>query len=126
MDTIFVEAIEFYGYHGASDEEQSVGHRYSVDVELRFDTRRAGETDDLHDTINYSAVAKSIVRTGTSVQCRLLERLAARMAQNLLEEFPTDWVRVRVRKPRPPMNVIAEAAGVQIERSRQQGSKQEP
>jgi dihydroneopterin aldolase len=118
MDTIFVDAIEFYAYHGASDEEQSVGHRYSVDVELGYDTRRAGETDRLHDTISYSAVAKSVVRIGTEMQYRLVERLAARMAERLLEEFPAAWVRLRVKKLRPPMNVIAESAGVQIERTR--------
>lgn len=64
MDTIFVRAIEFYGYHGASDEEQVVGHRYLVDVDLRYCTRRAGNSDKLQDTINYSRVAKRIVEIG--------------------------------------------------------------
>ncbi len=118
MDSVVIEAIEFYGYHGASDEEQCVGHRYAVDVELLWDTRRAAETDNLHDTINYSAVAKRVVQIGTTVQCRLLETLAGRMADALLAEFPAETVRLYLRKPRPPMNVIAESAGVRIERSR--------
>lgn len=117
-DTIFVEAIEFYGYHGASDEEQSVGHRYAVDVTFTLDTRTAGRTDDLTATINYSHVAKRIVAIGTSEQFRLLEALAARLAEALLAEFPMDSVRLRVRKIRPPMNVIAQAVGVEIERRR--------
>ena len=118
MDIIFIEQIEFYGYHGASDEEQSVGHRYAVDVELRFDLREAGTTDRLEDTVNYSKVAKRVAAIGTSEQFRLLEGLASRLASVILDEFPVESVRLRVRKIRPPMNVIASTAGVEIERSR--------
>src|SRR5438552_15743258 len=85
-DTIFIESIEFYAYHGASDEEQAVGHRYSVDVELRFDTRRAGDTDDLSKTVNYAEVAARIVEVGTGERRRLIEAVAQRMADPLLAE----------------------------------------
>jgi dihydroneopterin aldolase len=118
LDTIFVESIEFYAYHGASDEEQSVGHRYVVDVELKFDTRKAGSSDDLNDTVNYSRVAKRIVAIGTQVQYRLLEALAAHMAEAVLSEFPVEAVRLRVKKLTPPMNVIAHAVGVEVYRER--------
>jgi 7,8-dihydroneopterin aldolase/epimerase/oxygenase len=116
LDTIFVEHIEFYGYHGASDEEQSVGHRYAVDVELRVDTRKAGATDNLEDTVNYSSVSKRLVSVGTSEQFRLIEALANRMAKVVLDEFPVESVKLRVKKVRPPMNAIAAAVGVEIER----------
>ena|SRR5215831_18845639 len=116
LDTIFIDAIEFYAYHGASDEEQAVGHRYSVDVELGVDIRKAAQTDALEDTVNYSQVAKRIVSVGTSDQFRLLESLAARLAGVVLDEFPIESVKLRVRKISPPMNVIAATAGVEIER----------
>jgi dihydroneopterin aldolase len=121
LDTIFIECIEFYGYHGASDEEQSVGHRYAVDAEMRFDTRKAGGSDSLRDTVNYSTVAKRVVAIGTHEQHRLLESLAARLAEVILAEFPVESVRLRVRKIRPPMNVIAAAVGVEIERHKERG-----
>ena len=117
-DTIFIEQLEFYAYHGASDEEQTVGHRYSVDVSLKVDTRTAGHSDNLADTVNYSRVAKRVVAIGTSEQFRLLEALAQRLADVILEEFPVQSVQLRVRKIRPPMNVIADAVGVEIERER--------
>lgn len=118
VDTVFVDSIEFYGYHGASDAEQDVGHRYMVDVALSLDTRRAGRTDSLADTVNYSHVAKRIVAIGTEARYRLLEALASRFAEALLAEFDVEAVRLRVRKVAPPMNVIAAAAGVDIERRR--------
>lgn len=118
MDKILIESIEFYGYHGATEEEQRIGHRYMVDVVLYFDTRRAGHTDNLADTINYSQVAKRIVAIGTGESFHLLEALAARMAEVLLSEFPAEGIRLRVRKIYPPMNAIAAAVGVEIERQR--------
>jgi len=118
LDSIFIDSIEFYGYHGASDEEQSVGHRYAVDVELRFDIRTAACSDRLEDTVNYSAVAKRVVAVGTSEQFRLIEGLAERLADVLLAEFPLDSIKLRVRKIRPPMNVIATSVGIEIERGR--------
>ena len=118
MDTIFVRAIEFYGYHGASDEEQVVGHRYLVDVDLRYCTRRAGNSDKLQDTINYSRVAKRIVEIGAGERYRLLEALASRLAEVLLAEFPMQSIRLRVIKKCPPMNVIASEVGIEIERER--------
>ncbi len=118
MDTIFIDSIEFYGYHGASDEEQTVGHRYAVDVALRTDTRTAGQSDCLEDTVNYAKVAKRVVEVGVTEQFRLVEALAERIAAILLGEFPVESVRLRVRKIRPPMNVIAASVGVEIERAR--------
>ncbi len=117
-DTIFIEQLEFYAYHGASDAEQLVGHRYSVDAHLKVDTRIAGRSDNLTDTVNYSRVAKRIVAVATSEQFRLLEALAQRLVDVILEEFPVKSIKLRVRKIRPPMNAIAEAVGVEIERDR--------
>ena len=38
-DTILIQELEFYAYHGASDQEQVVGHRYVVDARLTVDIR---------------------------------------------------------------------------------------
>jgi dihydroneopterin aldolase len=114
MDIIFIHGIEFYAYHGASDEEQSVGHRYSVDVEIGYDLRNSGKSDNLDDTVNYSRVAKRVVAIGANNQYRLIESLAENISRAILKEFPVDSVKLRVKKMLPPMNVIAEAVGVEI------------
>ena len=118
MDTIRVEQIEFYAYHGASDEEQTIGHRYAVDVELRLDTSVAGRTDDLGDTVNYAEVTQRIVEIGSTHRYRLLEALASKLADAILSEFAVDSVRLSVKKLHPPMPAIANSVGVTIERSR--------
>ncbi len=118
-DTILIEGLEFYAYHGASNEEQKVGHRYQVDASLYLNTRIAGISDKLTDTVNYSRVSKRIVQIGTEEQFRLLEALSHKMMAVLFEEFPTlQGIRLRVLKMCPPMNAIARSVGVEIVRDR--------
>lgn len=119
LDRIVVTGIEFYGYHGASDEEQAIGHRYVVDVVLEADLRKAGQTDALTDTINYAEVAQLILRVGASRQFRLMEALAETLASELLRTYlGAQTVHLRVSKRLPPAGAIIESAGVEIIRSR--------
>lgn len=118
-DWILINGLEFYGYHGASDQEQTVGHRYLLDVRLAVDTRLAGQSDHLSDTVNYSRVAKRLVEAGTQEQFRLLEALAARLAEIIFAEFSNvQAIQLRVQKISPPMNAIAASVGVEIFRQR--------
>jgi dihydroneopterin aldolase len=118
-DKILINGLEFYAYHGASDQEQTVGHRYQVDARLTVDTRRAAATDHLTDTVSYSRVAKRMVEVATAEQFRLLETLAQRLADTVLAEFPTiKGIELRVQKMCPPMNAIVASVGVEITRSR--------
>jgi dihydroneopterin aldolase len=118
-DSILISGLEFYAYHGASDQEQTVGHRYQVDVRLTLDTRAAGASDRLSDTVNYSRVAKRLLEVGTQEQYRLLEALAARMVAVVFDDFPlVESLTLRVQKMVPPMNAIVSAVGVEITRSR--------
>ncbi len=118
-DTILIEGLEFYGYHGVPDEEQAIGHRYGVDVRLTVDTRHAAQTDNVKDTTNYSKVARALIEVGTKTQFRLLERLAERMIQEIFANFEqVQAVNLCLRKLMPPMNVIVSAVGVEITRQR--------
>lgn len=119
-DAILITGLEFYAYHGASDQEQTVGHRYRVDARLEVDTRPAARSDRLSDTVNYSRVAKRIVQIGTDEQYRLLEALAQRMADVIFADFPpVQAVELRVQKMCPPMNAIVASVGVEITRRRE-------
>ena len=125
-DTIRIDGLEFYGYHGASDQEQSVGHRYQVHVRVEMDTRPAGQSDRLADTVSYSKIARRLVEEGTQKQFRLLEALAAHMVEVIFQEFlPIDAIHLRVDKMCPPMNNIVASVGVEISRRRSAGRANE-
>ena len=118
-DKILINGLEFYGYHGASDQEQTVGHRYFVDVSLGVDIVMASRTDRLGDTVSYSRVARRLIEIGTQRQFRLLEALAAHMVDVVFEEFAAvQSVQLRVQKMCPPMNAIVASVGVEIHRTR--------
>ena len=53
-DKIILSGMVFYGYHGVSSEERTLGQRFVVDMEMEADLRPAGVRDDLTDAINYA------------------------------------------------------------------------
>ena len=124
QDEVLLEGMRFYAYHGVNPEEQALGQRFTVDVVLAVDLRRAGQSDDLADTVSYSAVYK-VVRGIVEGQPRqLIEAVAEDIAAAVLREFsPAGRVTVTVRKPEVPMKgSMLDAAGVRITRSRANGS----
>jgi dihydroneopterin aldolase len=116
LDCISLHGIEFRGHHGVSSEEQTTGGHYSVDVELEADTRRAGTTDCVADTVDYGLAHRIVRRIGEEERFHLLEALAERIASALLELPGVHGVRLCVRKHRPPLPGIVAYAAVSIER----------
>jgi dihydroneopterin aldolase len=117
-DRIFVEDIRFYGHHGVTEAQQSVGAWFSVDVEVTLDLTPASLSDDLRATVEYGEVVHRVVEIGTKERVNLLERLGALVAEALLREFPVRAVRVRVRKLTPPIEGIHGIPGVELIRRR--------
>lgn len=117
-DTIFLENVTFFGHHGVTKAQQTVGAWFSVDVELSLDLTPASLSDDLGATVDYGVVARRIVEIGTKERVNLLERLAGLLANALLRDFPARQVRLRVRKLTPPMEGLHGIPGVEITRRR--------
>ncbi len=119
-DEVFVEGLRFYGYHGVNPEERVLGQRFVVDVHLTADLRKAGQSDDLEETINYSAVVKQIRAIVEGPPRQLIETVAEEIATTLLAEHPlATSVTVTLRKPEAALKgIIMEAAGVRARRSR--------
>ncbi len=116
-DRIILEGMRFYGYHGVNPEEKALGQSYVVDLTADVALARPGASDRLEDTVSYTRmyrIAKSIVEGASR---NLLESLAQTIADQLLAELPLAGVRVRVRKPAPPVKgAIIEYAAVEIYR----------
>ena len=117
-DRLHLEDVRFYGHHGVSKAEQTVGVWFSVDAELAVDLTPAATSDDLGSAIVYGRVARRNVEIGTQGRVNLIERLAGQIAQALLREFPAQQVRVRVRKLTPPLEGLVGTPSVELTRSR--------
>ncbi len=117
-DKILLCGAHFFARHGVSDEEQRVGGRYVVDVELEHDFSRAAASDNLADTISYSDVYRTVREIIEGKSFRLIETLAETIAQTLLARYSAETVTVRVKKQPPPTSGIIDYAGVEIFRER--------
>jgi len=94
----------FYGHHGVMQEEHKVGGRYEVDVGVELDFEEAALHDDLTRTVNYEKVYDFVRTLVTENNFYLIEKLAYRIAQQVLETYPNiEGVEVTVRKPNPPV-----------------------
>ena len=116
---VFVEGIEFYGYHGVSEAEQEVGHRYLLDLAFEVISERSAESDDVLDTVDYGAAAGLAVQIAAAAKRRTVERVAAEIGDGLLAAFPlAASVEVRLCKLLHPCPVAASEAGVELVRRR--------
>lgn len=122
VDEITLTGVRAFGYHGVLDEERHAGQEFVVDVTLYASTSRAADTDDVADTLHYGEVAERIVALIESDPVNLLETLAARIADDLLDRYPARMVTVTVHKPAAPIPVPFADVSVTIRRARQEAA----
>jgi len=118
VDKLTIDDVRFFGRHGVTRAEASLGAWFSVDVALTVDLAPAAVSDDLGAAIDYGAVVKRIVEIGGGPRVNLIERLAGLIADALLREFPAREVRVRVRKLTAPLDGLVGTPGVELTRAR--------
>jgi len=103
MGKILLEGMEFFAYHGCFHEEQLIGTRFVVDLELEVNTTRAEISDHLEDTINYQTIY-GLVRHEMEQKSQLIEHVAHRILQAVKETFPgIGAIQVSVSKVNPPL-----------------------
>jgi dihydroneopterin aldolase len=117
VDRIVLEGMSFSGRHGVRPAERENAQEFKVDIEVEADLSDAGRTDRLEDTIDYTQVRAIARETIEGESVKLLETLAARIADRTLAVPRVKAVTVRVAK-RPASLAPIEAAAVHISRTR--------
>lgn len=119
MDFIKIEAMEFYGYHGCLAEENKLGQKFFVDIELGLDLQQAGQQDDLNATVNYAEVYDETKKIVEGKPVKLIECLAEKISAMVLEKFAlVQVVKVVIHKPGAPIAGVFRDVSVNITRSR--------
>ena len=116
-DRILLEGIELPAALGVSKAERGMRRPVSIDLEVGFDLHRAGSTDRITHTIDYSEIYRTVREVAAEQEHRLVEALAERIADALLSRFPIESCTVTVRKPTPIAGNLRQA-GVRIHRSK--------
>ncbi len=83
---------------GVPDEERAQPQRLLLTIEMNFDFSAAAQTDSITDTIDYFAVSQRLLGFGEGRSWKLIEKLAADIADLLLSEFKPENVTVEVKK----------------------------
>mgnify|MGYP001819227728 CR=1 FL=1 len=117
-DTISLLGMRVFAYHGVLAEEQSSGQEFIIDVIVHTSLSPAARSDDLEDTIDYGALAAAIHSRVTIERWNLIERVAERVADLVMEDEKASGVEVRVHKPAAPIPVPFEDVVVEVRRSR--------
>lgn len=116
MDRLELRGLRAMGVHGALPEEQTRAQPFEVDLDVMADLATAGRSDALADTLDYGSIVEMVAKVVTGERFQLLERLAERIAEVILEDPRAVSVTVTVRKLRPPVPVELATAGVRITR----------
>lgn len=116
MDKVFIEGLEVEALIGIYDWERRIRQPLQFDIEMAFDNRKPAASDAITDTLDYKAVSKRLIAFVSQSDFGLVETLAERCAQLILEEFPARHVRLKLSKPGAVRG--ARAVGVIIERMR--------
>jgi dihydroneopterin aldolase len=119
LDVIRLQNAVFYAYHGVLTDEQNLGGKFEVDVELHCNLSKGAKSDHLRDTVDYEKVYACIHDLVLGKKYYLLEALAATIAQGILKQFNTvEQVMVRVRKPSAPVRGVIDHVEVELLRTR--------
>ena len=117
MGKITIEEMEFYAFHGHYKEEQIVGNRFLVDLELETDLTVPSDSDQLTDAVNYQQAYQIIKNEMRRKKSNLLENIGKRMLDALYDEMKgVEKITLRIRKMYPPMGGPINSVGVTMSR----------
>ena len=118
MDIVYIRDLRIHAVIGVYEWERRIDQEINVNIEMGWDNRQAAETDDLQYALSYKEAAQLTKDYVKASSFELVETLAERIADLLLEKMAVNWVKVTVGKP----YAVSDSAevGVSIERYRQE------
>ena len=116
-DQITIKNLEVFANHGVFPEENVLGQKFVVTAVLYTDTRKAGMSDDLSQSIHYGIVSQKITDFLQSHTYHLIETAAEQLVQDLLLHTQhLQAVTLELKKPWAPVRLPLETVSVKITR----------
>src|SRR5688572_6369785 len=119
MDHVFINDLTARGIIGINDWEREKPQEILINIVLSANLHKAGNSDDIQDSVNYRTIAKKVLTHSETAQRQTVEALAADIARLCLEEPGVQKVRVRLEKPGAVR--FSSSVGVEIERAKDEG-----
>ncbi len=118
MDVIRLKNMIFYAHHGYYEAERELGQKFEVDMEIQCDFKAAAASDDLKMTIDYRKIYKIAKDIFENSKFKLIETVAERIADQVLQLPGIHNILIRVRKPHVPLNGLLDCVEIEIFRER--------
>ncbi|BBB23083.1 dihydroneopterin aldolase [Abyssogena phaseoliformis symbiont OG214] len=115
MDIVFIQGLKIDTVIGIYDWERKIRQDIVLDIEMSADIKAASETDHIDQTLDYKAVSKRLIDFVQNSEFQLVETLAEKITQIVLEEFEVTWIKLTLDKGE--VLTGAQGVGVIIERS---------
>ncbi|NLO19425.1 MAG: dihydroneopterin aldolase [Ignavibacteria bacterium] len=107
LTRLSIHNAEFYGYHGAKQEEHLLGGRYQVDLDIYYDATLAIEKDQVQYAVNYENAFYCIEEVICDDSYNLIETIAYDILKFLLDRTPQiEKATIRVRKLNAPIRRV--------------------
>ena len=116
MDKITINGLRVKGRVGVTPEERARAQTLIVNIEIDVDLAAAAESDNLKDTIDYGEVTVEAAAVIRDSQSKLLEPLAAMIADRISTNNLVQGVTVEILKEAPPISEATGPVGVRISR----------
>ena len=99
MDIVYIRELEVRTIIGIFDWEREQRQVVSLDLEMGSDIATAAATGTIENALDYKAVAKRLIDFIEKSEFFLVETLAERVADIVVNEFNVPWVKLRLGKP---------------------------
>ena len=114
-DPIFIDGMSVLAKIGTTDQERSLPQKLSISLKLHTRLDKAGKSDRLEDSIDYSRIESETRLLAESKTYQLVESLAESIATAVLSRGAVEAVWVRIEKT---VLKSVDCVGVEIWRSR--------
>ena len=98
LDIVFIEDLRIDTIIGIYDWEREVKQTIALDIEMAADNTKPASTENIDDALNYKAVSKRMIAFTEESKFQLVETLAERLVEIILNEFDVPWCRLKLSK----------------------------
>lgn len=109
-DRVLIEGLTTLATIGVYEWEKTIKQKLILDLEMAWDNQPAGENDDVALCLDYFKVSQAVTNFITSTAFELIESVAERVAQLIIQQFAVKWIKIKVSKP----SAIANATNVAV------------
>jgi len=116
MDKVFLTGLRVDTIVGIYPEEREKKQPVVIDLELACDIKKAAESGDIDDALDYHALSLALVEFIEKSRYGLIEAMAEDLAQLIMTQYKVPWLRLKLHKPEALSN--SDDVGLIIERGR--------